>query len=260
MLAEVLEDSSSPPDKPSSPPSVVTVPYSSSKSTGKIYPNPNSRASKKPCKYIRAKQTCPFGVRCHFSHDTPQVDLSEPLTRDEGTHSSTSDRRWRNKPRPPQGPRPHPPYGPSPDDPDALPPRHDHHRRPHPPRNRQNRSHSKSKPLDSKQSDLRLTAPKPATASVEEPEMPHSESKESRSDSKQLKQDSRFDSKQLKPHSEVKQPPTDTRKSKQGPSELNLGSFLTPSFNRPPVQRPKPKKAVKSSTSELREVRATCIV
>ena len=260
MLAEVSEDSSNPPDKPSSPPSVAAVPYSSSKSTGKIYPNRNSRASKKPCKYIRAKQTCPFGVRCHFSHDTPQGDLSEPLIPDEGTttHNPTPERRWRNKPRPPQGPRPHPPSGPgyrlSPDVPDASPPHHDHHRRPHPPRNRQNRSYPKSKPSNSKQPDLRPTALEPAIANVELSEMPHSDSKESRSDSKQLKQDSRSDSKQLKPHSEVKPPPNDARKPKQGPSELNLGSFLTPSFNRPPVQRPKPKKVVKSSTSELREV------
>ncbi len=135
---------------------------------------------------------------------------------------------------PPPGPHPH-------DDPPQT-----HRRRPRP--SRKPRQHSAT-PLQQSQESKISSALEELHVTKEGPILKekHTTSHLNEIRSKPLSSDS-----QRKSFPRNDFPRNDSRS--RGPSELSIGSFLTPSLTRPPVQRPRPKKATKSSAPELREV------
>lgn len=112
-------------------------------------------------------------------------------------------------------------------------------RRPRPRKPRQHSGHPPLKPTPLQSQDAKILS------TLEELHV----TKEAPILKEKQKHTSHLDELQSKPLSSYSQ---DCRS--RGPSELSLGSFLAPSLTRPPVQRPRPKKATKSSAPELREV------
>jgi len=215
------EQSPNPPDKipPSPPQDKQSHSSSESKSSAKISSRGPRRVSAKPCRYILSNEVCPFGKRCHFSHTIPEHTTETSYTLDP-PHENTE--------------KPH----------EQVSDRSQHTRVQSD--KRQRKYHHR---LRVKEPRNREQNPLPPRADI----VP--------SEDQQLSS-ARSENTPLVDGNRVERPiaaaARDGRRGRQGPSELNLGSFITP-FNRPPVQRPRAKKTTKPSSSELREVHV-CVI